>query len=476
MFRQYAADVVPFAGRCYCRDSPSTRAQVISATSLRGTMPSAFRINTGPVCGGVTSTSAEIKAAVVRDSTQPAVIVAESPNFVASRRFEATGSWIDPRNDYEDRVLAFRLSGLSPATTYHYVLELSGVVHDQHVGRFTTYPARGSKSSFRFACASCSGNRKLLFDPFLAPEIYTMIAAEPELAFFFHLGDLYYDIDDTTIGDRLDKYHWMFARKEVASLFRSVPFEYTWDDHDFLGNNSVGGEVANADAKRTALAAYDIFWPHHPLASGNDGLYRRFEVGDVLFLALDTRFNRSPAGSGMAGKTMLGQNQKDWLKRELHDASAFDLVVVANSVPWIAEPNPNDDHWGGYATERQELATFLKQRNISNVCMISGDAHMLAADDGTNSGYAAGGGGGFPVFQASALESKKSSKGGPYSQQAFPGRRQYGIVEINYPTTGTGSPTVRFRGRRGAEGGKNLSDVEELFTLEFEANATFRGF
>jgi alkaline phosphatase D len=437
-------------------------------------VPSAFRINTGPICGAVTPTSAEIKAAVVPDSAQAVAIVSESPTFTAPRRFDASGSWMDPDRDYEDRILTFRLTGLSPATTYHYVIELNGVAHDQRIGRFTTFPARGSRTSFKFACSSCSGNRKFFWDPFLAPEIYTMIAAEPDLSFFFHLGDLFYDIDDTEIGKRLEKYHWMFARREVASLFWSLPFEYTWDDHDFLGNNSVGG-VASAEAKRAAMTAYDVFWPHHPLASATDGLYRRFEVGNVLFLALDTRFNRSPSGSGMSGKTMLGQNQKDWFKLQLQDAATYDLVVIANSVPWIAEPDPSDDHWGGYAAERQELATLIKQREVRNICMISGDAHMLAADDGTHSGYAVGGGGAFPVFQTSALESKKSSKGGPYSHPSFPGRRQYGLVEINYPA-GNGSPTVRFRGRRGAEGGKNLSDVEELFVLEFEASATSSGF
>jgi alkaline phosphatase D len=441
---------------------------------MEATMAKAFRINTGPICGAVTATSAIIKAAVVRDTSQAAVLVDESPALAAPRRVTSTGSWVDPEKEYEDLVLTFELSALKPATRYHYVLELNGVVQDDRPGRFTTYPARGTHTSFRFACASCSGNRKLVFDPFLSPEVYTMLAAEPDLTFFFHLGDLLYDIDDTVIGKRLEKYHWMFARKEVGSLFRTLPFEYTWDDHDFLGNNSVGGSANSAD-KRSALDAYDVFWPHYPLASGNDGLYRRFEVGDVLFLALDTRFNRSPKGSGMSGKTMLGQNQKDWFKRQLEDASDYDLVVVGNSVPWIADPDPNEDHWGGYAAERQELATFIKQRNIRNVCMISGDAHMLAADDGSNSGYAAGGGGGFPVFHASALESKKSSKGGPYSLSAFPGRRQYGIVEIDYGNIGL-SPTVRFRGRRGEENGATLADVEEVFTLEFGAAQTFSRF
>ena len=63
--------------------------------------------------------------------------------------------------------------------------------------------------------------------------------------------------------------------------------------------------------------------------------------------------------------------------------------------------------------------------------MVSGDAHMVAIDDGTNSGYAAGGEGGFPVLQAAALDRPGSVKGGPYSEGTFPGGGQFGLVDID---------------------------------------------
>jgi hypothetical protein len=122
-------------------------------------MAKAFRINTGPICGAVTSTGATIKAAVVRDTSQAAVIFDTSPDFTAPRRVAASGSWVDPEKEYEDRILTFQLSGLTPATSYHFQLELNGVVHDERPGGFKTFPARDSHTSFRFACASCSGNR-----------------------------------------------------------------------------------------------------------------------------------------------------------------------------------------------------------------------------------------------------------------------------------------------------------------------------
>ena len=50
------------------------------------------------------------------------------------------------------------------------------------------------------------------------------------------------------------------------------------------------------------------------------------------------------------------------------------------------------------------------------------DRHRwLAIDDGTNSDYAAEGGGGFPVFQAAAFDRPGSKKSSPYSEGAFTG-------------------------------------------------------
>ena len=61
--------------------------------------------------------------------------------------------------------------------------------------------------------------------------------------------------------------------------------------------------------------------------------------------------------------------------------------------------------------------------------MISGDAHMVAIDDGTHNAYGADGPG-FPVFHAGALDRPGSLKGGPYSEGALPGGGQFGVIEV----------------------------------------------
>jgi len=176
---------------------------------------------------------------------------------------------------------------------------------------------------------------------------------------------------------------------------------------------------------------------------------------------------------------MLGVNQKAWLKSQLLGGKNLDLIVWANSVPWIGEEEAGEDYWAGYAHERAELASFIRDNEIRNICMISADAHMLAIDDGSNNTYA-GGRGGFPVFQAAALESPESEKGGPYSigdQNGESGagvadRRQFGVCEVKY-VEGNEVPRIRWTAFR-AE--KKTARPMQLFRYEFSGRQTFAGF
>jgi hypothetical protein len=111
--------------------------------------------------------------------------------------------------------------------------------------------------------------------------------------------------------------------------------------------------------------------------------------------------------------------------------------------------------------------------------MLAADAHMLAIDDGTNSGYA-GGRGGFPVFQAAALESPESEKGGPYSigdenggsGPGIAGRRQFGVCEVKYDA-GNEVPRVIWTAFRAK---KETAAPMLLLRHEFTGRQTFTGF
>jgi hypothetical protein len=153
----------------------------------------------------------------------------------------------------------------------------------------------------------------------------------------------------------------------------------------------------------------------------------------VRFLLLDTRSERSPDDQrDGVRKSMLGPEQKAWLKRELLGArDRYALTVVSTSVPWVARAQAGADNWAGFATERAELSRFIARHRIKNLMMLGGDAHMLAIDDGSHTDYSGTGKAGFPIMHAAALDRQGSVKGGPYSEGAFPGAGQYGIVTID---------------------------------------------
>ena len=77
-----------------------------------------------------------------------------------------------------------------------------------------------------------------------------------------------------------------------------------------------------------------------------------------------------------------------------------------------------------------QIADGIASAGVTNLVMVSGDAHMVAIDDGSNSGYARDGTPGFPLLHAGALDRPGSVKGGPYSEGAYPGGGQFGRLEI----------------------------------------------
>jgi hypothetical protein len=216
-----------------------------------------------------------------------------------------------------------------------------------------------------------------------------------------------------------------------ARLYRSTPLVYTWDDHD-VGPNDTNGESPTIAAAR---AAYEAVVPHYPLLE--ESLGQSFTVGRVRFLLTDARSGRSPQGDPDGpDKSMLGIEQREWLLGELRAAASdpdVAVVIWLQPVPWIAPPEAGADHWGGYAVERRALADEIVALGLRDrLLMVSGDAHMLAIDDGTNSDFSSvTAGSGFPVFHAAPLDRPREIKGGPYSEGARSEPGQFGLVTID---------------------------------------------
>jgi hypothetical protein len=354
--------------------------------------------------GGVTSRSATVVARLTGTRVR-ARLVLEDP---AGARRHSTAVRAD-----DDGVARLRVDGLTPATRYRYAVEVDGRAdHSRGRGGLTTFPE--GPASFTLAVASCArtGSDGVVFDAIrrLDPLLYLMT------------GDLHYrNIASRDPDDFLAAYSQVLTAPAQAALYRRVPVDYVWDDHDYGPNDGDAASPSRAAARR----AYRQAVPSPPLPEGPGGaIYHAFTVGRVRVVVTDTRSERT-------ADTMLGSVQREWFLSELARAGEHALVLWVNPDPWIDAEGQGRDTWGGYAAERRLIADAIAAHGVRNLVMVSGDAHMVAIDDGTNSDYAPGEGGGFPVLHAAALDRRGHVKGGPYSHGTFPGAGRFGVVRVD---------------------------------------------
>jgi phosphodiesterase/alkaline phosphatase D-like protein len=377
--------------------------------------------------GAVTPTAFSVNARLAPGVTSARLVVSESPSLSAPVYSGTVAAG-------DQRVVSLRVDGLRQDTAYYYAVEAGGEIDGLRRGSLRTFPA--GRASFSIAVAACArtGSNGAVFGA---------IRGEDAL-FYLVTGDIQYEnITRNDLGRFQEAYQTLVTSPAQQALYQETPIAYIWDDHDFGGSNS----NATAAAKPAARLSYRLNVPHYdlPAGDGNAAIYQAFSAGRVRFVLLDTRSMRDAEKLPDGGTSLLGREQRDWLKQELlTSARSHALVVLVSGVPWIAPAAAAGDDWGGFAEERAQIADFIADNGIDNLLLLAGDAHMLAIDDGSNSDYSARGGAGFPVMQAGALDRPGSVKGGPYSEGTYPGAGHYGLVTF---TDDGASISVQLSGR-----------------------------
>jgi phosphodiesterase/alkaline phosphatase D-like protein len=321
----------------------------------------------------------------------------------------------------DNGVATFVLDRLQARIRYRYTVGTEGT--PALTGTFRTFAA--GPMSFRAVFSSCasSGSRSAVFTH--------MRAQQPDL--FFHMGDLHYRNIRLNEPARFARaYQDVLTSTTQSELFRNVPVAYMWDDHDYGSDNS----DRTSPSRAAALASYRVFVPHYPMSAESEStIHQAFTVGRVRVLLTDLRSARSSPRGPAANRTMLGPAQLAWLLEELEAARNAPLVIWVNTVPWITKRNEaTAEGWAPYAVERRTIADAIVRVGLTDrLLMLSGDAHMLAIDDGTNSEYATGaaaGERGFVVAHAAAMNRWPRLKGGPYSHGQVAGSGQFGVMDV----------------------------------------------
>lgn len=325
--------------------------------------------------------------------------------------------------------------------------------------RFRTF-ATGA-FSFTAAFASCAGGTRLVPISHVSnSRVFAALEAlDPHV--FLHMGDLhYYNLTGAprpveTMAARfrrsLDR---VLSQEHQALFYRRTPIVYMWDDHDYGRDNS----DATSPTRDGVRAFYATDVPHYglPLAGDAGGpIAQVFDIGRVRFLVTDGRSERLPAE-----KTMLGQRQFAWMLDQLGRAAREQVPLIAwvNPVPWItADDDP--EGWGPFAAERKALGERITTLGLGpRLVMLSGDAHMLAFDDGRNNAN-----GGFVVAQAAPLDRFVRRKGGPYSHDP-PQQRNGQFATLQVEDTGT-TLTATLQGYRHDGTGRAVAVPETRLQL-----------
>ncbi len=394
----------------------------------------------GVWAGNVSPTSATVSVRLNAAGVRVRVLISQNANLSAPIFSSAANTAAGSGN-----TVKLTVQSLKPDTDYYYGVEVANVVRSEEVsrGRLRTFPL--GRGSFKIAFGSCGDYRHT------DQSAYDAILRERPLL-FIHTGDFHYnDTNTTNAEDYRGNYDSVLGHRNQGALYRGVPIAYMWDDHDYCGDNT----DTTAIGRDTARAMYRERVPHYPIGATGGALGQAFTIGRVRVIMTDLRSAAQAASlRESATKTRMGAAQKAWFKQELILArdSGAPMILWVCPDPWIGPAGLDQDTWGGHATERTEIANFIRDNRIANVVLLAGDMHGLAYDDGVNSDYATGGGAPLTVLHAAALTSEGSSKGGPYIGGPLPGSQQYGILEVY----DNGGPSVacRFLGMKANAGVK----------------------
>ncbi|THI84835.1 MAG: hypothetical protein CAF41_011300 [Nitrospira sp. CG24A] len=308
-----------------------------------------------------------------------------------------------------DFTLTIPVEGLAPATRYRWHVyvgtkDREGTSTEARVaarGEFTTLPDTNSHLPVTFAWSGDLGGQGRCRRGAAGYPIFDVMRAQ-QPSFFLFLGDTIYsdglcpsppnepgaDFLATTVDEYRARHRDQRGAEALRRFLGSVPVSVIWDDHE-VRDNFAGPFESRMPAGRQALREY---WPIRVAADDPARLYRTVRAGaDLEVFILDTRQYRSRnADQDGPAKTMLGEQQLQWLLSGLTESTAIWKVIVT-SVPLSISKGggagaPGNDGWAGgadgtgFERERRVIVDCILGRRVKNVVFLAGDVHYVQAN------------------------------------------------------------------------------------------------
>ena len=275
----------------------------------------------------------------------------------------------------------FLLTGLEPATVYHYSAETAGPegrpLHQPLRGYFETVPPADQYGDVTFTVMT--GQKYVSADH---PDGYmfydAMAALKPK--FLVPTGDtVYYDSDDpraTSID--LARYHWhrMYSYPKAIAFHLRVPGYWEKDDHDTFFNDGWPNQQVDVMGTFNFEEGLRVYREQVPMS---EKPYRTFRWGKGLQVWFtEGRDFRSPnTDTDGPDKTIWGADQKRWLKDTLL-ASDTDWKILVSPTPIVGpdRTNKHDNHSNdNFTYEGDEFRDFVIEHMPDNFFVACGDRH-----------------------------------------------------------------------------------------------------
>ncbi len=312
------------------------------------------------------------------------------------------------------------VSGLRPDSWYFYRFRAGG--RTSAVGRTRTFPASdASPRSLRFVFASCQDYQWGHYGA------WAHVAREPDLDAVVFLGDYIYelslgDLSPAKTGARvwagpppenLEDYRRRYAQtksdRQLQAAHEAAPWIVTWDDHEVSNNyaGDVGQDDIDVPASRDRrLAAYQAWYEHTPVRIDPEpvdfeqlDIHREFTFGDLAtFWVIETRQHADPPACRSDGslvsdegpacdaladpaRSNLGEDQERWLVEGLSDSTttwnllANPIMLAGLNLGTPEEPKITRDAWVGYPETRRRVLAAVRESEVSNPVVVTGDWH-----------------------------------------------------------------------------------------------------
>lgn len=269
---------------------------------------------------------------------------------------------------------------LEPGQKYKYELYINGekVVRPYDL-KFQTqklWQWRVDPPDFKFIVGSCAYVNETKYDrpgtPYGANyEIFSSIYKH-SADFMLWLGDNTYlrEVDWDSWTGIIKRFTHTRSLPELQPLLGSMHHYAIWDDHDFGPNDSDRG-FFNKDK---TLSAFKLFWANPTYGiNGKPGITTFFQWGDVDFFLMDDRYYKTPNNRKTGKRTILGDDQIEWLIDNLTYSNApFKIITIGGQ---FLNPNPGGENYSTYSEEREQILKLIEKEGIEGVIFLTGDIH-----------------------------------------------------------------------------------------------------